>query len=286
MKNIIVIGDIHNHTVEAEEIASLYDKTHKVIFIGDYFDDFGDTAYDAINTAKWLKNSLAKPNRIHLMGNHDINYSYLNFVKDSSGNLQNLYNCSGYDPNKDFAINSIMSEEDWDKIKFAHFENGFWFAHGGFHRHWFEHPIKGIHNEYIMEKINNAESDYKSRTWTEIIGAVGRCRGGSQRVGGLLWLDDYRESEVIPNFKQVCGHTPTMNKISINYDPDIKGGLNINVDCGLCQVLEIGEDGSYDAIETGFPNFYLAAREKQAKKFKAAVDKMNIGAYDDIYKKL
>jgi len=65
MNKIIAIGDIHNHWVEAEQIASLYDKTHRIIFTGDYFDDFGDTAQDAIQTAQWLKESLDKPNRIH-----------------------------------------------------------------------------------------------------------------------------------------------------------------------------------------------------------------------------
>jgi hypothetical protein len=279
--NIIVIGDIHNHWVEAEQIASLYDKTHRVIFLGDYFDNFGDTAQDAIQTAQWLKESLHKPNRIHLMGNHDINYSYLNYKKDANGNLQNIYNCSGYDLKKDDAINRVMLTVDWDKIKFAHFENEFWFSHGGFHPYWFEHPIKGMDNDYILEKLAKATDDYLNRTWNEIIGAVGRCRGGVQKVGGILWLDDYREGQVICNFKQVFGHTPTMNKISINYDPDIKKGVNINVDCGLCQVLEISEDGTYNVLDTELTNFYLAAETKRRNNLIKKLD-----AYADVYKSL
>ena len=272
MKNIIAIGDIHNHWAEAEQIADLYDKTHTVIFTGDYFDDFGDSANDADQTAHWLKESLAKPNRIHLMGNHDINYSYLNYRKDSNGNMQSLYNCSGYTIQKDDAINRVMTEADWDKIKFAHFENGFWFSHGGFHPHWFEDPMKGMDNQVIQDKINKATEDYRNRTWNEIIGAVGRCRGGMQRRGGILWLDDYQESIVMSNFKQVFGHTPTMNKISFNYDPDIKKGLNVNIDCGLCEVLEIDTKGNYEQIKTDFPNFYLESREKAFKKLIKKMD--------------
>jgi hypothetical protein len=260
--NIIAIGDIHNHWVEAEEVASLYDKTHLVVFTGDYFDDFGDTAEDARQTANWLRESLNKPNRIHLMGNHDINYSYLNYKKDESGHLQNIYNCSGYDMKKDDIINRNMMQSDWDKIKFAHYENGFWFSHAGFHPNWFEHPIKGMSNDAINEKLAKANEDYYNRTWNETIGAVGRCRGGMQKYGGILWLDDYQEGQLISNFKQVFGHTPTMSKISVNYDPDIKKAVNINIDCGLCQVLEISEDGSYAPIDTGLPNFYVAARKK------------------------
>jgi len=282
--NIIVIGDIHNHWVEAEEVASLYDKTHLVIFTGDYFDDFGDNAQDAKQTAIWLKKSLEKPNRIHLMGNHDINYSYLNYTKDLNGNLQNIYNCSGYSMAKDSAINSIMLTSDWDKIKFAHYENGFWFSHAGFHPNWFEHPIKGMSDDVILEKLAKATEDYQNRIWNEIIGAVGRCRGGMQKSGGILWLDDYQEGQLISNFKQVFGHTPTMNKISVNYDADFKKAVNINIDCGLCQVLEISEDGSYESIDTGLPNFYISAREKKIKK---SMDRLkNVGAFDDIYKDL
>jgi hypothetical protein len=282
--NTIVIGDIHNHWVEAEEIASLYDKTHQVIFVGDYFDDFGDTAIDAEQTARWLKESLDKPNRIHLMGNHDINYSYLNYTTDSNGYAQNIYDCSGYDRRKDDAISRIMTESDWDKIKFAHYENGFWFSHAGFHPNWFEHPIKGIDNDVINQKLTKATDDYLNRTWNETIGAVGRCRGGMQKNGGILWLDDHREAILISNFKQVYGHTPTMGTISIWEDSTFKNSVNINVDCGLMEVIEIGEDESFNVIKTGLPNFYLATKEKKTKE---ATERLkNIGAFDHIYKDL
>lgn len=259
--NIIVIGDIHNRWVAAEEIASLYDKTHLVIFLGDYFDDFGDTAQDAKQTAFWLKKSLNKPNRIHLMGNHDINYSFLNYKKDVNGNLQNIYSCSGYQMNKDAAVNSVMLTSDWNKIKFSHFENGFWFTHAGMHPNWFEHPIKGMSNDIILEKLEKADHDYHDRIWNQTIGAVGRCRGGREKVGGILWLDHQSEAKLIPNFKQVYGHTPIMGKIDVWQDDNFKGAVNINVDCGLMQVLEISEDGTFATIDTGMPNFYLAARK-------------------------
>jgi hypothetical protein len=269
--NIITIGDIHNHWVEAEQIASLYDKTHTVVFTGDYFDDFGDTAQDAIQTAQWLKESLDKPNRIHLMGNHDINYSYLNYRKDELGQLQNIYNCSGYDMKKDDAISRIMTEADWDKIKFVYFKNDFWFTHAGIHPYWFEHPVMGMDSDVILGKIGKAQNDYKNRTWNETIGAVGRCRGGMQKMGGILWLDSNQESTLISNFKQVFGHTPTMGRADIWAE---NKSVNINIDCGLMQVLEISEDGTYSIIDTGLPNFYLAASEKKVKKFKQAVDKL------------
>ena len=275
--NIIAIGDVHNHWVEAEQIASLYDKTHLVIFTGDYFDDFGDTAQDAIQTAQWLKASLGRPNRIHLMGNHDINYSYLNYLKDDSGHIQNIYNCSGYSMTKDDAINRIMTNEDWDKIKFSHFANGFWFTHAGIHPHWFEHPMLGMDNGIIKQKIAKAEEDYHNRIWNEIIGAVGRCRGGSQRVGGILWCDDFQEGHVSRGLRQAFGHTPTMAKINTWHE---NGGVNVNIDCGLSQVLEVDENGDCATISTDYPNFYLVSQEKRNQKARENIEKLiNFGVF-------
>jgi hypothetical protein len=175
---------------------------------------------------------------------------------------------------KDDAISRVMTESDWDKIKFAHYENGFWFTHAGIHPHLFEHPIKGMDNEVILDKLVKVTDDYLNRTWNETIGAVGRCRGGMQKRGGILWLDDYQESLVISNFKQVYGHTPTMGKIGITKDEDCKNGININIDCGLSQILEISEDSSYDVIDTDFPNFYLVGQEKRNKKAKENIEKL------------
>jgi hypothetical protein len=262
-KKIIVIGDIHNHWAEAEAIASKYDDTHTVVFVGDYFDDFGDTAQDAIQTAQWLKESLGKPNRIHLMGNHDINYSYLNYRTDVNGHPQNIYNCSGYDMKKDDAINRIMTEADWDKIKFYHIQYGFIFTHAGIHPHWFEHPIKGMDIEYVKEKLDKTAIDYHNRAWNDIIGAAGRCRGGIHKAGGILWCDYFREARLMSGIKQVFGHTPT--SIEGNNGIEIDEGetaVNINIDCGLSEVLQVHENGGYGIISTDYPNFYFQQRKK------------------------
>jgi len=269
MAKILVIGDIHNHWVEAEAIASKYDATHKIIFIGDHFDDFGDSAIDAEQTARWLKSSLEKPNRIHLMGNHDINYSYLNYKKDSTGALQNIYSCSGYDLRKDDAINRIMTNEDWDKVKMYHYENGWFFTHAGISKHWFEHPVLGTTSEVIIKKLDEAIELYKNREYSDVLGAAGRCRGGSHKVGGVLWHDHFREAEPIRGIKQVYGHTPVTTSIGpcidIYKEEDIDA-VNVNVDCGLQEVFRIHEDGSAGPLKTDLPNFYYEAKKKEFDK--------------------
>ena len=285
MKNIIAIGDIHNHWAEAEAIASKYDDTHTIVFVGDYFDDFGDTAQDAIQTAQWLKASLRKPNRVHLIGNHDINYSVYNAGTTSTGIPMNIYECSGYTLQKDAAINKVLDQDDWDKIKLYHFEHGFFFVHGGLHPHWFEHPIKGFDIDYVKEKLDKATIDYHNRIWNDLIGAAGRCRGGAHKAGGILWCDAFSEARLIPKIRQVFGHTPVTSQMScgIDIDTDDNDRVNINIDCGLSQVIEIFSNGGYNILSTDYPNFYFQQREKQAKKF---LDSIEHGAYDKIYEQL
>jgi hypothetical protein len=256
MSKILVIGDIHNHWVEAEASASKYDD-HTIVFVGDYFDNFGDSAIDADQTARWLKESLTKSNRIHLMGNHDVNYAYYN-IRPGSGDQ--IYTCSGYHPAKDDAINRILNNEDWDKIKFAHFENGFWFSHAGFHPFWFASPPYGMDNEVINIKLKKIQKAIEDREYSNELCGAGKCRGGINRVGGLLWRDHLQESYAgsywndRSGIKQVSGHTSLRNGIDI--DIIRNDGLDIDIDCGLSHVLEINEDSSYNIIETGFKNFY------------------------------
>jgi len=284
MSKILVLSDIHNHIVEAQVIIDKYIDTHKIVIAGDIFDDFNDTAIVADQVARWLKKTFENPNIIVLMGNHDINYSSYNYKSDSTHGVQSIYNCAGYTIQKDDAINRIMTEEDWNKIKFYHFENGWIITHAGISKHWFEHPVLGCTYENIIEKINRAEELYKNREYSDVIGAAGRCRGGASRIGGILWHDHFNEAEPIRGIKQVYGHTPIARQ-GIDIFEENKG-INVNVDCGLSQVLEINEDGSYNIIDTGLDNFYAVYQKKKAEKFKKAVDKMNIGSYDHIYKDL
>lgn len=262
--------------MEAQIIIDKYIDTHKIVIAGDVFDDFNDTAIVADQVARWLKKTLVSPNIIVLMGNHDINYSSYNYKSSSAHGTQSIYNCAGYTIQKDDAINRIMTEEDWDKIKFYHFENKWLITHAGISRHWFEHPILGCTYENIIENINKAEEMYKNREYSNVLGAAGMCRGGSNRAGGILWHDHFSEAEPIQGIKQVYGHTPISSGGIDIFEEN--GGVNIDVDCGLSQVLEILEDGSYNIIDTGLENFYAVYQRKEVEKFKKAVDKMNIGS--------
>lgn len=60
MKKLLAVGDIHHRpNLEQIDAASDREKPDLTILLGDYFDH-------ARHTALWLKQSLGKPNRVHL----------------------------------------------------------------------------------------------------------------------------------------------------------------------------------------------------------------------------
>jgi hypothetical protein len=291
MAKILAIGDVHNRWVQAQSIIDKYIDTHKIVLCGDAFDNFHDTAIDADQTARWVKKCLSNPNIVMLMGNHDINYAYFN-TRPSKVGVDQIYHCSGYSPAKDDAINRVMTNEDWDKIKIAHFENGFWFSHAGFHPFWFGNPMTGMTHESIQKKLDKIDQDIKDRVFSNELAGAGRCRGGIHRVGGVLWRDHFQESYTgecwndQSGIKQVCGHTPMNHGIDI--EETRNKGLCIDIDCGLSQVLEILEDGTYNIIDTGLENFYQESKRKFQEEQKAQRKKQwaSLGAYDSIYNSL
>ena len=192
----LVIGDIHNHCQNIEHIIDSIPHDN-VIFMGDYFDNWGDSPSAVEETAKWLKSSLEKPNRIHLIGNHD--YHHMSHMT-----REYLGQC-GHTDEKEKAINKILKREDWDKLKFFHVEQGWWFSHAGVTTQWFSDPIKGLTEEVVHARI---EKELASGLLPLSLCAVDHKRGGRNKTGGLLW-NDWSNMEVIEGVKQIVGHTPS-----------------------------------------------------------------------------
>lgn len=237
MSKILVLGDIHQY----HESADLYLKGWEgpVIMMGDYFDQFYDTPDDAAKTAEWLKESLTHTNRIHLMGNHD--FHYMMPVES------NMY-CSGYTPDKHKTIKQILTNEDWDKIKYFHSEDNCWFSHGGITNCWFSHPIHGTTKDTIESIVSQGILDIKNRIYNgngiKALNAADRYRGGRFEKGGLLW-NDWRNSDFFKGITQVVGHTPREHIKCAKR----KGGININVDTHLREAIILDtEDSSYEVL--------------------------------------
>lgn len=200
--DLIVVPDVHlKHHLVDEFLKSVTYK--KIIFLGDYFDDFGDDPYQNEDTAKWLRESLHKENRIHLIGNHDLPYMF-----DGKG-----YFCSGYTDVKNKFINEILKPHDWRQLKLYHLEqinNVNWlFTHAGFTRQWVtqknaDSPLNILLNE--EERFYNAFD--KGVIEYSMFSACSRLSGGTSRVSGILWCRP-REFAPIKDLNQMFGHTPT-----------------------------------------------------------------------------
>ncbi len=195
----IIIPDIHNRVDWIESFLSSLEYDN-VVFLGDYFDEFKDTRKDAINAAEWLKQSLYKPNRIHLIGTHDIWYMFPKnpFVKASG-------NSSG----KAKAINKILSKEDWELLKLFHYTQLHWITHAGIHPSFADET--NIRNKIRIE-TNKALDDVKNGNSNPWLGA-GEARGGYQKFGGIIWLDWNEEFEPIPYINQIVGHTTHIHPV-------------------------------------------------------------------------
>lgn len=224
----LVISDIHNHVEWIEDFLS-NQKYDKVVFLGDYFDNFGDDFTDVLETSVWLKHSLKFENRVHLFGNHDMSYAFPN---------NDYLFCPGWSEEKSNAVNSMMSGEDWKKLKLVEFVDGFALSHAGFHPALFRHPMKGMTQEHVLKCCSTAMMEAESRQWSMYL-QVG-TRMGQHGYGGCIWLD-WSEFEPVQEIKQIVGHTPYINvrEIDGNYCMDTRNKHVGIIEDGKVNFIEI-----------------------------------------------
>lgn len=199
----LVIPDIHNHVDSADEWIERF-PADRIIFLGDYFDNFGDTPEDAERTARWLRDSLAQPNRIHLWGNHDLPYG---FVSEPS-----LY-CPGFTPKKSELVSQVLNwDEHWSRLKLVHFEREYAFSHAGISRFVFG--------------LNLTPAKVEARCLAALKApARGKVVDPVLGIDGIVWQRWYVMDE-LEEFHQIVGHTP-MREIGINV---ARGRLNVCLD--------------------------------------------------------
>jgi len=253
----IIIPDLHNRTywVEQALASPILQPYDRVVFLGDYFDDFYDTPKDAYNSATWLKQSLHKPNRVHLWGTHDLWYRFpSNPFAMASGNTYE----------KAYAINSVLTIDDWNLIKSYHYEQNFLMTHAGVHPYLISKYVlenKQIFGKHIVGdtlQLNTQEivdqiikpateeafkdvSNNSMNIWFDI----GFARLGTQKVGGIIWLDLDIEFQPIPGLNQIVGHSERLV-------PEQKSTQNSKNYCIDTKSQHIGilENGEFTYLET------------------------------------
>lgn len=208
----LIIPDLHHHTENADHWLSSQ-RYDRVIFLGDFFDDFGDNAGDARQTATWLRNRMDSTDDVMLLGNHDAAYMF--------PNLDALY-CSGFTKAKAKAIHEILKPKHWQRFKLAHVEQGWLLSHAGFHPTWMKTPTMKRITALCAEAMEKA-----ARGLVDPLLGAGYDRDGVQPFGGPLWLD-WNSLVPIPGISQIVGHTPgaevreKCRKDSRNYCLDVK----------------------------------------------------------------
>ena len=127
---ILAVGDIHTKDWIVDEVEKLVGKYDRVVFVGDYADDFGNDGLESLGTwAKLYKLEQTHPDKVKLvLGNHD--FIYVN----KTPSLQ-----TGYNAITQLAINSPANKylRDWLlSLPITLEEGGITFSHAGIAKGW------------------------------------------------------------------------------------------------------------------------------------------------------
>lgn len=196
---IVVVPDVHQApNLNQLEQAIARERPDLTVFLGDYFDQFGDSPGDAGRTAEWLCQSLQHPKRIHLWGNHDLPYCYPE---------NPVVRCPGFTVEKFEAVQRYLGEPDWQKLRLYHWEGHRLFSHAGWSKPCFNPSPAATDLRRNLAAQERAAWEALRAQRDHWIFDCGFRRGGCQRTGGLIWCD-IREFEPIPGIDQFFGHTP------------------------------------------------------------------------------
>lgn len=202
-----VFGDIHQKVERVERFLSRH-KPNRVIWLGDYFDDFGDTPEQAGRMARYLKHLIdARPQDTFLLGNHDISYLLGDECKEFD-----QFHSYGYTHDKNKQIQRHFPRDYWRKLKLYHVQDNVVFSHAGMHGNFSSTVSISLVYRDGLDYLLDKKFTYYDLT---LLG----------NMNGPLWIRD--RLTVNNNFCQVFGHT--------HYDlPVIKYGFqtwNVNLDC-------------------------------------------------------
>jgi len=201
-KKILIFSDVHQDINKLSKIIS-HESADINVCLGDWFDSFFfDSDTDYKSTAIELREDfLTKPNNITLFGNHDLHYFF---------NNKYTY-CSGYENRKRDIIKEALGKDInkvVDSFKWFVFIDEYLCTHAGLSNHFLPPTIQN--NEDVYEYLANQANDANIKIRTDQLHwfyGAGKARGGTEKKGGLVWLDFDREFAPIEGLKQIVGHT-------------------------------------------------------------------------------
>jgi hypothetical protein len=228
-KDIIIVPDVHENLNTLTKILNDY-HNYQIIFLGDYFDDFGPRHSKEI--ARIIKEELYNTKRIFLFGNHDLQYAFP---------FNNMLKCSGYMFNTEYEINSILGKREWDMFKFFHWLREDWLCtHAGLHPYYNDSYILDDNLHLIwIEQLRTSHN-----TLIPILQA-GHARDGFVPFGGITWCDWRYEFRPIGGLNQILGHT---RGDDVRYNKTLPNSKNICLDTALNHIMIFHNDNTFDIV--------------------------------------
>ena len=229
-KKILIFSDVHQDINKLSKIIS-HESADINVCLGDWFDSFFfDSDTDYKSTAIELREDfLTKPNNITLFGNHDLHYFF---------NNKYTY-CSGYENSKRDIIKEALGKDInkvVDSFKWFVFIDEYLCTHAGLSNHFLPPTIQN--NEDVYEYLANQANDANIKIRTDQLHwfyGAGKARGGTEKKGGLVWLDFDREFAPIEGLKQIVGHTYRKN----NRVTEWRNTKNYCIDTNLSEWMTI-----------------------------------------------
>ena len=240
----VILGDIHGRDCWKQIVAS--ESPNRVIFVGDYFDSFDNTAVEQMHNFKeiidWKHSGQSEV--IMLIGNHDFHY------------MDGSERYSGFQSGASPAISDLLFSNE-KNMQMAYEMDGYLFTHAGVSSDWYNYWMKMLHLDdgNIADNINEMWKA-SSRPFR----FTGFNPYGDSKDSSPIWIrptslqkvnrDTFRDQ-----FIQVVGHTQ-QKKVDIKGKSS--GGRYYYIDT-------LGTSGEYMVIENETIKFNTYKNETTIK---------------------
>ena len=195
---IQTIPDLHGKLIWKELIDMTCDK---IIFLGDYTDDYPPTTDEQIIN--------------NLLDIIQLKYDYLEKVILLLGNHDEMYynkhhGCSGYRSSYASILQTIF-ESNKNLFQIAYQEKNYIWTHAGISNDWYNvflKEVKTLPEGNIADKLNEI---FFNSSDMDLITCVGRSRGGWAPYGGPIWADKSETYDyyfhALEGYHQIVGHS-------------------------------------------------------------------------------
>ena len=213
---VVVAPDSHQNLKFLNTIIENEEPFDHLVNLSDHFDTFEPIDnvihFSVGNVCEWINEKLKDDRFIWLASNHDCSY-LASYTKDYTKTKPNpYYNCSGWTRNKAKSINKNINPEYWNKMELCvQLGDSVIVSHAGFHYYMFKPYMSELDNiKHLYDEWERDKHTFKYEPW-HWIWDVGRCRGGTALVGGVLWLDWDQEFVPLDHIRQILGHSTDPN---------------------------------------------------------------------------